>query len=288
LNIAQGTVFAWIAAAAISTIVVALVRWWTTHKGYLAAPNERDSHTKPTARGGGLGIVIAVAVVTRSPFVILMAAALLVAAVSLVDDIRSLSARVRLCVHVAAAAIVVVFVGSLPGILGMAVTLVWIVAMTNIYNFMDGIDGIAGVQAVIAGAAWAIIGARSGQESLTLLGGTIAAAALGFLLHNWPPARIFMGDVGSAFLGFTLASLPLLSPRRVELCVPAVLILWPFVFDGTFTILRRLRNRENIFAAHRSHVYQRLVIAGRSHAFVTTLYAALAMLGAMAAIALAR
>jgi len=134
--------------------------------------------------------------------------------------------------------------------------------------------------------AWTIIGARTGQPSLTLLGGAIAAASLGFLLHNWPPARIFMGDVGSAFLGFTLASLPLLSPRRDALFVPAVLILWPFVFDGTFTILRRLRNRENIFAAHRSHLYQRLVIAGYSHAFVTTLYAALAVLGAIAAITL--
>jgi UDP-N-acetylmuramyl pentapeptide phosphotransferase/UDP-N-acetylglucosamine-1-phosphate transferase len=117
------------------------------------------------------------------------------------------------------------------------------------------------------------------------LGVLVAGSSLGFLGHNWPPARIFMGDVGSAFLGFTLATLAMaggLPDPRLPLA--GVLVVWPFVFDTTFTILRRLRRGENIFAAHRSHLYQRLVIAGWSHRTVTLLYLSLAVLGVVLAL----
>ena len=149
---------------------------------------------------------------------------------------------------------------------------------------MDGIDGIAGGQAVVAGLGWAALGWLSDQPLVGILGILLAASSLGFLGHNWPPARIFMGDVGSAFLGFTFAVLAVAAAQRdARLALAGVLLVWPFIFDACFTFLRRLRNGENVFAAHRSHLYQRLVIAGYSHRTVTLLYIGLAAWGAILA-----
>jgi UDP-N-acetylmuramyl pentapeptide phosphotransferase/UDP-N-acetylglucosamine-1-phosphate transferase len=135
----------------------------------------------------------------------------------------------------------------------------------------------------MASTGWPL-GLLTELPMVSALGVLVAGSSLGFLGHNWPPARIFMGDVGSAFLGFTLAMLAVIGgladPR---LPFAGVLVVWPFVFDATFTILRRLRRGENIFAAHRSHLYQRLVIAGWSHRTVTLLYLALAGIGAVLA-----
>jgi UDP-N-acetylmuramyl pentapeptide phosphotransferase/UDP-N-acetylglucosamine-1-phosphate transferase len=171
------------------------------------------------------------------------------------------------------------------GWFGLIMTFVWIVGLTNAYNFMDGIDGIAGGQAVVAGLGWTLLGWLDHQPLVAALGLLLAASSLGFLGHNWPPARIFMGDVGSAFLGFTLAVLPVVAAQHnPRLAWAGVLLVWPFVFDAAFTFLRRLRKRENVFAAHRSHLYQRLVIAGYSHRFVTLLYIGLALAGAVLAL----
>ena len=122
-----------------------------------------------------------------------------------------------------------------------------------------------------------------GASALATLGGLIVAASWGFLLHNTPPARIFLGDVGSAFLGFSLAVIGGLAHPRLPLA--GLLVVWPFVFDTTFTIVRRLHRGENIFVAHRSHLYQRLVIAGYSHRAVTLLYVGLALVGVVLALA---
>lgn len=296
-----------VAAAIFSAAIVEAVRRWSEHRRRYDHPNERSSHTRPTPRGGGIGIVvsvagalIALAVTGRIDFgrglLAFLAAAVLIAIISYIDDVNPLPAAVRFPFHLAAAVIAVLGAGAwseiaLPGsyvlslgVLAIPLTCIWIAGVTNIYNFMDGIDGIAGAQAVVAGMAWAIIGYSSGNVLLMLAAAIIAAASAGFLAHNWPPARIFMGDVGSAFLGFSFAALPLLSNAKRASFVTAVLVLWPFLFDGTLTILRRLRRRENIFAAHRSHLYQRLNIAGLSHALITKLYAALAILGAAAAV----
>jgi UDP-N-acetylmuramyl pentapeptide phosphotransferase/UDP-N-acetylglucosamine-1-phosphate transferase len=157
--------------------------------------------------------------------------------------------------------------------------------LTNAYNFMDGIDGIAGGQAVVAGLGWTIIGFMGEQSFIGLVGVLLAASSLGFLFHNWPPARIFMGDVGSAFIGFTLAVIPILAAQRdPRFMVVGILVVWPFIFDTAFTLVRRLNNKENIFEAHRSHIYQRLVIAGYSHRFVTFIYMGLALIGTVIAL----
>ena len=171
------------------------------------------------------------------------------------------------------------------GWLGVPLAFFWVVGLTNAYNFMDGIDGLAGSQAVIAGVGWAGLGWLRGEPLVSLLGLLVAGSSLGFLLHNWPPARIFMGDVGSAFLGFTFAALSVLAAQQnPRLAVAGILLLWPFIFDTIGTFLRRLRRRENVFAAHRSHLYQRLVIAGYSHRTVTLLYSGLALVGLVLAL----
>ena len=147
---------------------------------------------------------------------------------------------------------------------------------------MDGIDGIAAGQAITAGLGWAIVGWLADDLRPMLLGGLLTATSAGFLVHNWSPASIFMGDIGSAFLGYCFATLGLLGGGGGSGALIGILLVWPFVFDTAFTFCVRLRRRENIFKAHRSHLYQRLVLTGLSHRAVTLLYVALAVLGAAA------
>jgi UDP-N-acetylmuramyl pentapeptide phosphotransferase/UDP-N-acetylglucosamine-1-phosphate transferase len=268
-------------------------------------PNERSSHKVPTPRGGGVPIVILVTLggiaawwLYANPLspkrgLLLLAAALLLAGVSALDDLRGVPSGVRALVHVGVAAAVLLALGPLQlpfvgAAAAMVVTVLWIVGLTNAYNFMDGIDGIAATQAVIAGLGWAVVASSVDDAFTAALALLVVAGALGFLLHNWSPASIFMGDVSSAFLGFTFATLPLLwHGDRGRAPMIAFLLLWPFVLDTTFTFLRRLRNRERVFQAHRSHVYQRLIATGQSHAQVTRLYAILAVAGAILAVAYA-
>ncbi len=308
-----------LAAAALggglSWLLVARVRDEARRRGLLDVPNIRSSHVLPTPRLGGLGIVAAVVAsiglglalgLDAMRLLPLLAVAAVVAGLSLIDDLRGLPALVRLVVHAAAAAVVVGGIGAFVEIrvapdpllspsgglllspaLGAAVTAAWIVGFVNAFNFMDGIDGIAALQAVIAGLAWAAIGWLLDEPALALLGVAVAAACVGFLAHNWSPASIFMGDVGSAFLGVLLAAGALATRPPRSLLVPTVLTVWPFVFDTSLTLARRVRRRENLLAAHRSHLYQRLTQAGWSHGAVAALYGGLAAGGAALAVAVA-
>ena len=297
-------------ASVVAYVGVAYMRRWAAQR-MLDIPNERSSHTRPTPRGGGLLIVLVtlaglwlaallLGIGGRQPALAAFSlAAALIAWVSWRDDLRPVSNRVRFGAHAIGALAVITLVGSwqtvelpllhmLPlGWLGIPITFFWLVGLTNAYNFMDGIDGLAGGQSVVAGLGWLALGQFVGVPPLvSLVGVLVSGSSLGFLGHNWPPARIFMGDVGSAFLGFTLAVLAVLGGLAdARLPFAGVLLLWPFLFDTIFTILRRLRRRENIFAAHRSHLYQRLVIAGWRHRTVTLLYMGLALLGAGLALA---
>ena len=282
--------------------------------GLLDRPNERSLHTRVTPRGGGLALVIVVAVALGlwlargdgwpaaewaqgawRPVAIYLGAAVFIGLVSLRDDFKSLGVGVRFACQFIAAAAAIEGAGQLRvlaipgwgivelGSAGVILTALWIVGLTNVYNFMDGIDGIAGVQGLSAGLAWAAAGLWLGVPVAALLGVVLAGGALGFLRYNWSPARIFMGDVGSAFLGYSFAVLPLLwlrseppSPRAAalagEIPVFALLVVWPFVGDGFFTFVRRARRGEPVWKAHRSHLYQRLVQSGWTHARVSTLY----------------
>ncbi len=296
--------------AAVTTYVgVALFRLWAERQKILDLPNERSSHIRPTPRGGGLVIVVVTllggaVLASAAPslwtvFLVYAAGAILVASVSWIDDLSSLPGPVRFGVHFLGAVIALGGLGywralDLPlagtvslGIWGALIATVWIVGLTNAYNFMDGTDGIAGSQAFVAGAGWALLGWQAGQPLIGGLGLLVACTSLGFLLHNWPPARIFMGDVGSAFLGYTLAVVPLMYSRLdntgAKAPLAGLLLVWPFVFDTAFTFLRRLLKWENVFSAHRSHLYQRISSASSGHARVALIYAGLAFAGVVLA-----
>jgi UDP-N-acetylmuramyl pentapeptide phosphotransferase/UDP-N-acetylglucosamine-1-phosphate transferase len=279
---------------------VLVFRIWSLKNNVLDVPNERSSHVKPTPRGGGLVIVLAslFAYVVYSKITgrnfsgSYLLGASIVALVSWLDDLFSISFIWRFLVQSLAAILIITalgyfreiyipFVGNLDfNIFGSILTFFWIVWLTNAFNFMDGIDGLAGTQAVTAGIGWAFVGKISGFDSAAILGGVLAFSSLGFLLQNWHPAKVFMGDVGSAFLGFSFAVLPLIAERDIAgdslilsfLPLISVSLVWLFLFDTVLTFFRRLLNGEKVWQAHREHIYQKLVISGYTHKFVTVLY----------------
>jgi UDP-N-acetylmuramyl pentapeptide phosphotransferase/UDP-N-acetylglucosamine-1-phosphate transferase len=290
---------------ALAFVVAALGGWaylrWAPRSA-LDVPNERSSHTRPTIRGGGLVIVVGffsgltlwlAGGGSLSPRALgWLVGAVLVAAVSFVDDLHPLPATPRLCTHLAGAMLLTlagVQLDEPTAIAALVVAFVYVVVLTNVYNFMDGVDGLAAAQAIVAGAALAIAGVVVHNPLVTIAGGLLSASSLGFALYNFPPARMFMGDVGSTFLGFSFAGLSLLANIGVgggRLPIEFGLILFaPFLFDSLVTLARRALHGERWYAAHRSHYYQRLVRCGLSHKQVTSLYAGLGVVAAGAALA---
>lgn len=297
-------VLTFIAASMATFVGVEMFRRWGVRRNILDIPNERSSHALPTPRGGGLVIVI-VALVGYC-FVSyfepeyfsysFLFGSLLVALVSWLDDLRSVSVIWRLLAHCLAAGLVIYEFGSsgtfgIPagnlsldlGLFGTILTFCWIVWIINAYNFMDGIDGIAALQAIIASGMYFLLFVFLGKPPLAFLSILIGGTATGFIVHNWQPAKIFMGDIGSSFLGFVFGVLPLFAMRNDaaisdKIAVFAVAVVWPFVFDTVFTFSRRALNREPVWRAHRSHLYQRLTIHGRSHAAVSIIFGAFSVL----------
>jgi UDP-N-acetylmuramyl pentapeptide phosphotransferase/UDP-N-acetylglucosamine-1-phosphate transferase len=300
-------VLAFVAVASASWLAVGLIRSLARRCNILDVPNERSSHDRPMPLGGGLAIVlISVAACAFFGFVhpaisprhalIFLIGALLVAGISLLDDLGHVHYQTRLGLHAMAAIIFVVGYGywdtlNLPllgtitlGVLGIPLTFFWIVGLTNAYNFMDGVDGMAAGQAVVAGLGWILLGGLAGHPLLITAGVFLAASSLGFLVHNWHPATIFMGDVGSTFLGFSFAVLPIIAARsEPKLALAGVLLVWPTIFDSGFTVIRRLRQGENIFVGHRTFLFHRLVGAGWGHSQAASFYLTLPILGAMLA-----
>ncbi len=295
-----------VATAVLVDIMIVLAARWRL----VDLPNRRSAHALPTARGGGVAIVAlttlaAIAVVLRWPpdAVTVVCGVCLpclaIAGVGIVDDMRPLDAKLRLVIQLAVAASMTAILGpidviSIPGLptvelgwMGWPITMLWIVGMTNAFNFMDGSDGMAASLAVVAGGGLAVVGLVTGCNMPLLLAAFAAAAAGGFLVFNWQPARVFMGDVGSAFLGTWLAAIPLVFPesRRPTVLLPAVLCLWPAIFDPFVTVIRRIAAGANPLVPHREFFFHRLVRSGVSHAAVALLYASLAAAGAVAAVA---
>ncbi len=287
-----------LAALLLSWLVVWPLRTMGPRWGFVDVPNQRSSHERPTPRAGGLAFVVVspavallasrwVGVQLPEGMEVLLAGGLLVAAVGLADDRWGLSVPLRFGAYLVAASLLAAggdFLHELqwPGEpslqlswVGVPVTLLWIVGLTNAYNFMDGIDGIAGTQAVVAAGTAASVALSRGDPGLALFAAVLAGGVVGFLLHNWPPARIFMGDVGSAFLGYTFAGLAVLSGGRVGGAIPFVmwlLLLGPFLFDSSLTLALRIWRGERWYEPHRQHLYQRLVRRGWSHLAVTSVY----------------
>lgn len=285
--------FAVFAAAFLLTYVgVGLFRQWSLEKGLMDVPNERSSHIVPTPRGGG--IVIALVCIFSYGAISFyypetfswgyLLGALIVIIVSWLDDVYSIWFGWRLLVH-SAAAVILILDGGVEkfGLGGVVVIFFGIVWFVNAYNFMDGIDGLAGLQTVVAAASWMLLANMIEIPVVFYFSGVIAFASLGFLIHNWQPSKIFMGDVGSAFLGFTFAAIPVLAARMSAKTINlfplvAILFLWFFLFDSLVTRIRRLLSGENVFSSHREHIYQVLVISGYSHGYVAFIYGTLAVI----------
>jgi Fuc2NAc and GlcNAc transferase len=281
-----------LAAFVLALVLTARVRKHAVAHGVLDIPNDRSSHRVPTPRGGGIAIAMvtvaaSIFLLWRSAldlqlFLALTGGGIVVAFIGYLDDRRPLSARIRLAAHLAAALWALACLGGLPpmrfgdhivslGWAGYVVGALGIAWTVNLFNFMDGIDGIAASEAVCI--AW-------GAVSLALvMGQSVAVSAMamvfggvccGFLVWNWPPAKIFMGDVGSGYVGYVLVVLALGAARGN----PTVLAVWvilggAFFCDAFITLMCRLVRGERIYQAHRSHAYQRLARRWGNHRTVT-------------------
>lgn len=258
----------------------------------LDIPNERSSHTRPMPRGGGVAVVVAFLGVvgglslvgaTEVTFAIaLVGSGVTVAFVGFLDDHRPIAVHWRLLVHIVAAAWVLWWLGGLPvftiagvqlhlGWIGHALAAIGLVWLLNLYNFMDGIDGIAGFEAVTVGCGVTIIYWQRGLgHELWLAPALLAMAALGFLLWNWPPARIFMGDAGSGFLGLMLGAMAIRAAWvDAELLWIWMILLGVFVVDTTVTLFRRLLRDEKPHEGHNQHAYQHAASQSISHQTIT-------------------
>lgn len=262
----------------LSLLMTAGLRRYALARSVIDVPNARSSHTVPTPRGGGVAIVVTfllslVGVVLSgagdsSTLAALGGGGALIAIIGFMDDHGHIPARWRLLGHFVAAAWMLAWMGGLPpltllgwqvdlGWLGGVLAAVYLVWLLNLYNFMDGIDGIASIEAITVCLGAASLYSLAGLGGNAVLPLLLAAAVAGFLFWNFPPARIFMGDAGSGFLGIVLGGLSLqaawLAP---ELLWCWLILLGVFIVDATYTLGRRLLRGDKVYEAHRSHAYQ--------------------------------
>ena len=275
----------------VSALVVAASLHYARRRGLIDQPGQRRSHSQPTPRGGGIGIVVA-ALLCAMPSLALLPQALpmtavlvlalalcAVAAVGWRDDHAALPVLPRIGVHLLASLAAAAFVFA-PATSGNPVPWPWLFAIAvvfagsiNAHNFMDGIDGLLGLQAVYVFCGYALLAHAAGQTAVMVAAATAASACLGFLLYNLPPARIFMGDVGSGALGLLIAAFAGLLVRH------AFVLLWPcailssaFLVDAGMTLLLRMSGGRRWYTAHREHLYQWMVRAGFGHARTDCMY----------------
>lgn len=298
-----------LAVMSVSILLVYAVKNYALKNGMLDKPNARSSHKVAIPRGGGAGFVITFVVAVLilgffgilSTFTVLalVGGGTLVAVLGWVDDKHGISVGIRFFFHFVAAAWAVFWLGGFSTIsigsitlqlswAGSIVAVIGTVWMINMYNFMDGIDGIAGTEAVSVAVFGGLLLVWQQSYVLAFVSFLLAASVMGFLLWNWPPAKIFMGDVGSVFLGFIFAVIAMWS-EQIE-AVPFIvwiMLLGVFVIDATITLIKRLSREEKVYEAHRSHLYQLAVRAGYTHKQVTSMVLLINMLlGIIAVLAL--
>lgn len=279
-----------VALAAISGlgcyVATGAVTGWLRRRSLLDHPNERSSHVVPTPRGGGLGVLAALLPAwmlcgfaypdgLRPSLVAMMLSLIGLSAISFLDDLRSLPAWLRLLAQIMAVTIALsllpaealVFDGAVPALLDRVITALAWVWFLNLFNFMDGIDGISGVEAASIGLGAALVGGLSAVSFLMAPSLSLVACAGAFLLWNWHPAKVFLGDAGSVPLGFALFWLLLMlwlaGDRQAAVILPAY-----YLADATITLFRRAVRGEKIWQAHRSHFYQRAAQNGASHDWI--------------------
>lgn len=299
-----------VSSLAVSAILTAYLVSGRSRLRWMDYPNQRSLHMRPVPRTGGLGILAGVAVgwiamvwlfTFPTGWSWILGGMLLVAGVSLLDDWRGAGVVSRLVAQFSAAMFLVVaglavehmvlpgFEWHSPLWLSVTLTVVFAVWMANLYNFMDGMDGLAGGMAVFGFAVMALLGWQVGDPLFAAMNLSVALAAAGFLWHNFPPARIFMGDNGSSTLGF-LAAVAMLWAQHKGLFPlwVGLLVFSPFIVDATVTLAVRALKGERVWLPHRDHAYQRLVRLGWSHRRVVLLAYGLMFLTGMSAIGLVR
>jgi UDP-N-acetylmuramyl pentapeptide phosphotransferase/UDP-N-acetylglucosamine-1-phosphate transferase len=291
---------------AAATVLPALIAWAAIallRRSPLATrladhPNERSLHAVATPRLGGIGIMLAVLpfglMLAAEPLPLILACALALSLLSLADDVRSLPVQIRLTAHGAAALVVATTWPAMASTTALhwaacAFGVLAIMWTTNLYNFMDGSDGLAAVMAIAGFGCYALAATMAGNLPLAFICAALASASAGFLAHNFPPARVFLGDAGSIPLGFLAAALGLegFVTGTWPLAFP-LLVFSPFIADATVTLARRALRRETLWRAHRSHHYQRLVLAGWSRRRLLAWSAVLMAASAASALVLAR
>lgn len=283
------------ATALIAYVVTRLSIWFSEARRLVDIPNHRSSHVQPTPRLGGVGIVVSVLVALlllglRDSLVVaswipIALSSFAIALLGIVDDLRELTAARKFLVQALCGLAVVVsgfrgefltlpIIGAvtLGAFLGAAISFLWMAGFCNVFNFMDGINGISAGTVIVYSGFLAAMGARLNDAPTMNVCAALAGSALGFGILNFPRARTFMGDAGSLFLGWFLAILAIHVWRDGADPIAILLLFSVYLFDSGFTFLRRLRNRENVFQAHRSHLYQRLVRSGMGHPSVTLIY----------------
>jgi len=279
-------VVAFLVSIALQPMVIVAMR----RANVIDTPNDRSSHMIPTPRGGGLAVVVAVlsgvALAGGIPLYF-SAAVVMFAVIGLVEDLHGLTVGTRLAVQLgagAAASLLLLRTQVLPiwaTVGGVALGAFCLTAYVNVFNFMDGVNGISAVNGTVGGLAYAAVGYWSDDRTLVMAGAVLAAAAAAFLPWNAVRPRIFLGDVGSYAIGAALAALALGALVHRIQPEAALAPLTLYVADTGWTLWRRIQAREHVFRAHRSHVYQRLNIAGWSHLRVASTTGALtAMLSA--------
>jgi Fuc2NAc and GlcNAc transferase len=279
-----------IATFLLAWVATGLIRRYALQRQMLDVPNARSSHTQPTARGGGVAIVLAFLGAfavwhlgfgggDSTLFLALVPGGVAIAILGFWDDHCSLPAKWRFLVHLLASAWAVYCLGGWPmldlgfvvlpwGVCGSLIALLLIAWAINLYNFMDGIDGLAGMEAVFVGLAGASLLGLGGRDVMPAV--LLAGAAAGFLVMNWPPAKIFMGDAGSGFLGYAFAVLALHATVSTQTSIwPWLILLGVFVCDATLTLIRRAVKGVRVTDAHRTHAYQWASRRAGSHRPVT-------------------
>lgn len=267
-----------LATAGVSFFLTYLLRRYALATSMIDIPNARSSHSIPTPRGGGVAIVVVYLVLllylvfnteaAQGVVIALGGSGLVIALVGFLDDHGHVAARWRLLAHFSGAAWALFWLPAAPSLqmFGMSLTLSWVlyplgalflVWLLNLYNFMDGIDGIASIEAITVCVGGALILWVLGYPEQMVLPLALAASVAGFLIWNFPPARIFMGDAGSGFLGIALGVLTLAAAlTEPQLLWSWLILLGVFIVDATYTLIRRLARGDKVYEAHRSHAYQ--------------------------------
>lgn len=283
--------WALVAVFVASWLLTLLLRRYALAKSLIDIPNARSSHSIPTPRGGGIAIVLSfvsavllmskLGLVATFDFYSLLGSGLLVALIGFADDHGHVAAKWRLLGHFLAASWAVFWLNGLPplkffgstvylGWLGDVLAIIYLVWMLNLYNFMDGIDGLASIEAITTCLGLALIFLCVGRTDQVWIFLVLAAAVIGFLYWNFPPARIFMGDAGSGFLGITLSILVFQATKiSPELLWSGGILLGVFIVDSTWTLIYRMLRGEKIYVAHSSHGYQHAARYYSSHGVVT-------------------